>query len=528
MADFVDPSVTAAIVAAKDKLVVESNRAEVIVDQWYATGNLVQDAPSDGIAYNRKDSEWVEAASGGGGGSGDMLKATYDPTNIEGDAFARSNHTGSQAIATVTGLQTALDANVEEAPIDSKTYGRKNETWVEVAAGTSKNDVYTASVVTSSIPETILNWRNTAAGKYKFVWNTFANYTAWNGFPSIDAPDSQITWYVEVQVLPSSHRLITAYNDTVQGVWTLDTTDETGSAYANPLYSKKVPSSILDIEDVITTNLASNIGKVLTVYSATEVAFLNAPSGATNLGNTPAASTVALTSSSGTGTTLPAATTSLAGVMTAADKVKLNAVPASIPTTFTGLTDTPSSYSGEGGKVVQVNAGGTGLEFVTPSGGGGGDSFIPLYKFPLLDIGSTSTVTSGNWKAGFLALLNTVTPATERYNKLIKVTFSGTTMAQFDFPNPTECGIPEGESIGFLVAFTWLRPEWVSSFNFNNGTDQGVTGMTRKNRTDKLQIPVDLPNQGDIALDQTHTWLRLTAVKARPGVSLLTWMINTI
>lgn len=32
-------------------------------------------------------------------------------------------------------------------------------------------------------------------------------------------------------------------------------------------------------------------------------------------------------------------------------------------TTFTGLTDTPSSYSGEGGKAVKVNSGETGLEF---------------------------------------------------------------------------------------------------------------------------------------------------------------------
>jgi len=36
--------------------------------------------------------------------------------------------------------------------------------------------------------------------------------------------------------------------------------------------------------------------------------------------------------------------------------------------TFTGLTDTPSSYSGQGGKVASVKGDETGLEFVTPSG----------------------------------------------------------------------------------------------------------------------------------------------------------------
>ncbi len=40
-------------------------------------------------------------------------------------------------------------------------------------------------------------------------------------------------------------------------------------------------------------------------------------------------------------------------------------------TTFLALTDTPSSYSGQGGKVVQVNAGATALEFATGGGGGG-------------------------------------------------------------------------------------------------------------------------------------------------------------
>jgi hypothetical protein len=41
--------------------------------------------------------------------------------------------------------------------------------------------------------------------------------------------------------------------------------------------------------------------------------------------------------------------------------------------TFTGLSDTPASLSGEGSKYVRVNAGGTALEFaaVAPGGGGG-------------------------------------------------------------------------------------------------------------------------------------------------------------
>ncbi|MDF1606945.1 hypothetical protein PZ897_02010 [Hoeflea sp. YIM 152468] len=44
-----------------------------------------------------------------GDGFGDMVVATYDPQAIAKDVFDRANHTGSQAIGTVTGLQSALD-----------------------------------------------------------------------------------------------------------------------------------------------------------------------------------------------------------------------------------------------------------------------------------------------------------------------------------------------------------------------------------------------------------------------------------
>lgn len=43
--------------------------------------------------------------------AGDMNKTTYDPTNVNSDAFARFNHTGTQAISTVTDLQNNLDKN---------------------------------------------------------------------------------------------------------------------------------------------------------------------------------------------------------------------------------------------------------------------------------------------------------------------------------------------------------------------------------------------------------------------------------
>ena len=47
-------------------------------------------------------------------GFGDMDKATYDPQNIEEDAFDRSYHTGTQPISSVTNLQTELDSKLGE------------------------------------------------------------------------------------------------------------------------------------------------------------------------------------------------------------------------------------------------------------------------------------------------------------------------------------------------------------------------------------------------------------------------------
>lgn len=43
-------------------------------------------------------------------GYGLLDKATYDPQGKETDPFSRANHTGTQAISTIAGLQTALDS----------------------------------------------------------------------------------------------------------------------------------------------------------------------------------------------------------------------------------------------------------------------------------------------------------------------------------------------------------------------------------------------------------------------------------
>lgn len=74
---------------------------------------------------------------------------------------------------------------------------------------------------------------------------------------------------------------------------------------------------------------------------------------ATNLSNTPAASTLTVNSSTGNNTTLPAATTSAAGVMTSADKSKLNGIASG------AQTGTVTSVSGGTGLTGTVTTSGS-------------------------------------------------------------------------------------------------------------------------------------------------------------------------
>ena len=86
---------------------------------------------------------------------------------------------------------------------------------------------------------------------------------------------------------------------------------------------------------------------------------------ATNLGYTSAATNGQITSSSGTAAIVPGATNSVAGLMIATDKAKLDKI-ADITTT-------------DAAKVLTVNAAGTAATWVTPAAGGGGSSLVTYH-----------------------------------------------------------------------------------------------------------------------------------------------------
>lgn len=89
------------------------------------TGNLSSGAVADG---------WRVVADGDGGythvaptaGDGDMRSVIYDPQTIAADAFDRANHTGAQAIATITNLQSTLDAKAAAATVSAHTSNVSN------------------------------------------------------------------------------------------------------------------------------------------------------------------------------------------------------------------------------------------------------------------------------------------------------------------------------------------------------------------------------------------------------------------
>jgi len=66
-------------------------------------------------------------------------------------------------------------------------------------------------------------------------------------------------------------------------------------------------------------------------------------------------------------------------------------------TEFTGLTDTPASYSGEGGKYVAVNSGATALEFVTAPSGGAADTLVMGYIYRTNASGSSKNLGNNTW-----------------------------------------------------------------------------------------------------------------------------------
>lgn len=122
---------------------------------WAALGSasLIEDAPSDGQTYGRKDGMWTVVT--GGGGSVTWGSITGD-INSQTDLIAKFTTINDSLTAInvdLTNLWTAMSTKIGDAPSDGKEYVRKNGIWVEASGGTG--GVY-LPVVTGEVPPVLV------------------------------------------------------------------------------------------------------------------------------------------------------------------------------------------------------------------------------------------------------------------------------------------------------------------------------------------------------------------------------------
>ena len=124
------------------------------------------------------------------------------------------------------------------------------------------------------------------------------------------------------------------------------------------------------------------------------------------------------------------------------------------PTYFTALTDTPSSYTGQGGKVVSVNTGGTALEFTTAGSGSGDLTAVQVS-------GSILTVASGTGPIPIVGLTTAAVQAAQiTYTAATNLILSGT---EFSLDGSGVASLALADSA--LQSYTETDPIWIAVSN---------------------------------------------------------------
>lgn len=226
----------------------------------------------------------------------------------------RATHTGTQAIATVSGLQTELDAKVDSTDArlsDAREWNAVTVTQAEAEAGTATTRrAWTAQ----RIRQAIAAW-----------WAGSADKTKLDGIQA----------GAQVNVATNLGYTSAASNGTV--------TSSTGNNATLPA-ATTAAAGLMTAADKTKLDGLSNIG-------------------GTNLGYTSAASSGTVTSSTGANATLPAATTAAAGLLTSADKSKLDGIQAGAQVNV--ATNLSWSATSTGGTVSSSTGGNAALTAAT-------------------------------------------------------------------------------------------------------------------------------------------------------------------
>lgn len=172
--------------------------------------------------YEAATNKWKVISGGAVEG---MAPATYDPQSIEDDAFARANHTGTQAISTVDSLQSSLDG---------KAASSHNHTLTEITDSGAMAGYGEASVAqvrgleTSALGITTRRARNAAA---LTTPSGGSNWTPdWAGFISAEwTVAGNRTINNPTNVIPGTTRVVK-----IVGNNATERTISWGSNYKNP------------------------------------------------------------------------------------------------------------------------------------------------------------------------------------------------------------------------------------------------------------------------------------------------------
>ena len=262
------------------------------------------------------------------------------------------------------------------------------------------------------------------------------------------------TWQITVQIGPTASIYVT----------------ETGT---QTLTNKTLTSAILD--GTTTSGPINVTGTVAATDFTGDGSALTGVSATTNLGYNTAASTGTVTSSGGTDATLPAATTSLAGLLTGTDKTKLNGIETSADVTdATNVTTAGALMDSEVTNLAQVKAFDT-TDYATAAQGSTADTAVqPASTNTLTNKTLTNVVLDGSVTEEVFAVTGT-TPALDPVNGTIQTwTLSGAS-------TPTE-NLATGESMTVMIddgtanTITWPTMTWVN--NAGSAPTLATTGYT--------------------------------------------------